>query len=852
MSPIETKGLDYFTGRKKFIEEITNSLARSDLLLIGDTRGIQGIGKTTLLAKLYKNILEKGQYAVIWLDIAKIGLRGNREDDNGAGADARSVQALVRNVYAYRRFMLALAQEMGTDGGQPFAGFEADVDRIYDEAIKDLLAHNLQLDLQNTTFQGGNLNLGLLSRLAGGQVKMGDVIFNLSVPDESIRLADGAIEMAVSGLQQAITVEFVERLNALSRQRRLVVIVDNYQEIVSQPMGDWIRNSLLPELRNVVIVLARMSADRNLYDDQAIVALPLDNFSREEVEEYVRKRLGQLPPPPGLVDRIYQFSGGHPQVVSLAVDLAVEHGLDRPDLLNIFANLPRTREDQLAELVKKIALDIEDENVRRALEIGWVLRRFDGDLLRFMMSDAAEPTDVDLPAQYEDIITRLEHYSFTEHHPSERDLAEYWKFHDFIRSQIETRLRKNSRDRVAQLHQRAAAYYAFRLKQCEEQQRSEPGGAKEYLCWYNYENPKWQSLKGEWLYHLACTPNRTAARLAFANVYLDAFWWWGCYRPFPFCDELLKDWRETQTEKDDQNWLQVLIDFQEAYPTGYEKYGQGDWNTVRENLVFLRENLGLNQDLERLVEDERHTRAMLDLFLAHSFRYADRERPEADDYYAEALAIFQELEDHWNQGWTLYEQGDLAMERGQMPEALDRTTQAWQLANLETVQDRELMGNCYRARADVAWAQGRVEEAFANYSAAIFYAYAFQAYPHAPDFYTVDFLGEMIARTRARLTELCQAGRQPEALRACEQMEQFWTPYWQAAGPRPAGPSFAELIQRPEWVDLLTTRLFPPVPTEDELGNSASRYVRRVIRLYDEMRKRIDEQRAAEDKKVGR
>ena len=48
MSLGETIGVAYFTGREKLIQEVMHSLEKhSGALLIDDTQGIQGIGKTT-------------------------------------------------------------------------------------------------------------------------------------------------------------------------------------------------------------------------------------------------------------------------------------------------------------------------------------------------------------------------------------------------------------------------------------------------------------------------------------------------------------------------------------------------------------------------------------------------------------------------------------------------------------------------------------------------------------------------------------------------------------------------------------------------------------------------------------
>src|SRR5207249_1529070 len=110
---------------------------------------------------------------------------------------------------------------------------------------------------------------------------------------------------------------------------------------------------------------------------------------------------------------------------------------------------------------------------------------------------------------------------------------------DFVYAQIPTEGEYSLRT----LHDRAARYYTTELARTDQKRTQESA----YLQWYRYEDAEWQRLIQAWLYHLAHTDERSHARLALARVYFDAFWWWGAYVEFPFCEELLDTWEQTQT-----------------------------------------------------------------------------------------------------------------------------------------------------------------------------------------------------------------------------------------------------------------------------------------------------------------
>ena len=175
---------------------------------------------------------------------------------------------------------------------------------------------------------------------------------------------------------------------------------------------------------------------------------------------------------------------------------------------------------------------------------------------------------------------------------------------------------------------------------------------------------------------------------------------------------------------------------------------------------------------------------MTDLFLAHARRYIDPTSTDADAYYAEARALCEENEDdEWIVPWIVYELGDLALERGDLATAGKNARDALDAAKESEEDDRdyELIANCYRLFADVAW-PASPQQAFENYALAVFYAYMFQGFPEPPDFYTREFYREMTDRTAMRLEELWHDGREREATDWCTYLHDFWSEYWERRG----------------------------------------------------------------------
>lgn len=389
-------------------------------------------------------------------------------------------------------------------------------------------------------------------------------------------------------------------------------------------------------------------------------------------------------------------------------------------------------------------------------------------------------------------------------------------------------------DQEAQeFHRRALAHVSDKLREYEEGLRD----VAPYQRQYRYEQPAWENLEEEFLFH-ASQADPESADLIFAEAYLDGFWWWGCYIESPYCARRLEQWREHPASSKSNEWIDNFSAFHDSYPTS-ENPDQGDWHAVERALHRIRELAGVDGDLDSLKDTQRlHIRAMTDLFLAHARGALDPTSTDADAYYAEARGLCEQNEDdQWIVPWIVYEVGDLALERDDAPTARENARAALELANESELEERdhEVIANCFRLLADAAWATSR-PEAVENYALAVFYAYKFQGFPQPPDFYTREFYREMTDRTATRIEESWHAGQEREALDWCRYLHDFWREYWELAEVPSLASAFEHALKG-QARDELKQVLFPPEPDEQSFGDAAWR--ERVSSLIEKMAAKV-------------
>jgi hypothetical protein len=171
-------------------------------------------------------------------------------------------------------------------------------------------------------------------------------------------------------------------------------------------------------------------------------------------------------------------------------------------------------------------------------------------------------------------------------------------------------------------------------------------------------------------------------------------------------------------------------------------------------------------------EEASSVQALVDIFLAHSWRYRDRTSPLADEFYGDAEERLRDLEDDWNISWVLAERAELRLEQGKVDGTLERewrdAADIVQPASVEALggspPDEELTANLHRVRGDVCWNAGQHLRAASWYRRSVLHAYLFhgtsapQNKPVRPDEYTLQFYVDIRARALSKLLKLVEAG----------------------------------------------------------------------------------------------
>ncbi|WP_239335110.1 ATP-binding protein [Frankia sp. CiP3] len=646
-----------------------------------------------------------------------------------------------------------------------------------------------------------------------------------------------AVKARIRQAQSAIDDAFVSGWAEWSRRRHILITMDSFERIADDEMGYWLARMAL-RLTNTLVVIARIPSPHTFTTGSNrwhVRQLPY--LSRDEVVSYLEQTFhGALRP--GVADVVHDFTAGHPGGLSLAANLVVETGPDKleaSDLRRTLQRLPDDPWEKWAGLVRLIVAAVRDARLSRAVHACAVVNTFDEPLLAELLTeDDNEHPDVG------SVIQTLKGYGIAEQilavadEPSDR-----FRLHEFIRLSLSRELRTMHPRTWQDLHQKASRHYFRLVSEWED----DTTGA--YSSWYRYEHPRWQAYKREWLFHARrVSRNRTITRARFTLVFLEAFWWWGCYCPFEYNRRLLEDWERTWHQEDslagnvgsiaaatqhnpDDQLGEALAFVLDNYPPGYIKT-DAPWNDIRNRLLLVQRLCGLGRGarVDATAEEERElgrVNGLIKIFLAHSRRFHDPADPATSRYYNEALAVFEELADDWNVAWLLFEVADLALERGALDEAsAHASSSAQRLAQLAAQTDdwdEELIANLFRVRADVQWAMGNTDAAFADYYRAVVHAYRFMGVPHPPDAYNLVFYEEMTTRTVTRLCEIFSRSGIEEAKRRTEPARRLFS------GTGQAGEDDVRRMFDDSDVHALRGWLFPRAPEPAELRSADSAFM---------------------------
>lgn len=574
-----------------------------------------------------------------------------------------------------------------------------------------------------------------------------------------------------------------------------------------------------------------------------MVPIPITNLDEREVREYLDKSAEQADPPrkrvlEPLAKKVYDVSQGHPATVA-AVDelLWGSKALPGTDPRELLRDLPERPGERAAALVERLVRD--DDALERALWAAAVPRQFDALLLEDLLAD--DPLSSD---DQKRVFDALGGFKFTEKLPPDEKL----RLHSYVRNGLLQRMQRTDPKRLDALHALAADHYMRDLVA-----EGQDGSAYCYGDAFIYEKPEWQRNKREWLYHRGHASSEDAqlnALLEFTRLFLDAFWWWGNYIHFDFCDQLVTDLahlagrRVPKLEALHQALRRILRE----YPLRSVKSEDANWDEVRKALLNVQRLCGLQaRDARWLAgdqrKDQRHVAALLLVFLAHTWRYQAPDRPEADQYYSRAADLFAQDKD-WSEAWVAFERADLRQERGKV----DAVRKLWEhaaglvqpheveAASIEVARevqaaaekqvkeevDQEVVSNLHRLRGDCCWASDDKVRSATWYGRAVLHAYLFHLVGGPPDDYTLQFYVDIRARALSRLFHVWRGDQDTAVALATEMAQTF--PAMPGQGPGRAPDQLRRLLADGKPVPLAHA-LFPKGPEVPELGIEDSPFI---------------------------
>ena len=734
-SPRDT--IESFVGREELLAEVLDGV-RDASAVRGQAWGTWGIGKSWLLrearrrAKLAEALVLFAE-ASVHVPAAKPGLESDIP---------------LRALYANFRSLVSLIEAMCADKPD----LRREVALVVEDA-SSIVAMKFASERAPITFAP--------SVEAGGDVAAREegAIASLFYteadrPDELCAVILDQVERVVSALAR--------RLDVVAPRKGVLLLIDEFDKLAGHPVERWI-SSMVARTRRVVAVMVTTDRDGGVGRGGVhLRSMPLPPFTSEEIANYLRLRLGSQLVNSELVAAVHQLTDGLPSAIALVGDLLKQRqARGKPCSL---ADLPLDEVHDL-DLLALVVREVSDPLVRLALRDGRVARRLDRGVVQKIVFGTEGTEYRDNWKQAGAVLERLRRYSFVQPSAGPGVPGGSYRFHRYISQSVDAEGPPEELEIDAEaVHRRLAELWADRIRDVENVY--DDSAPRAYADWYVYESPEWQASSLEWLYHaghVTVPRDRLRARLEFARVFLDAFWWFGCYVRFDFCEHVLDDWERSQPVDD----RDLAVEFREVlagYPLGWRKLDQGDWRRVRAALLRVRNYLELEDkavlrvppqgvplvaaELARL---RRLVRAHTSVLLAHSYRYASGSMAQALGYYNDALSLYRSVEGSVCVPWTYFEQADLLLELGRPSEAATHAANALQQVFEEESDDHELLANLHRVRASILIERpGGVPRAVQEAAHAVLRGYAFLVRPHDPDAYTLTFFEEM----RERAAEL--------------------------------------------------------------------------------------------------
>jgi hypothetical protein len=732
----------WFVGREDVLDTVLGFLdqpGRGYRLRAG---GTWGIGKTWLIEEIRTRSAERAV-------VLRVKAGAHVPSATQAAETKPTTLDVVRNWNSFADLVIDLIRD--APATEEWGALAEQVHRSQ-QAVAQVRGENITLEFDIDA--GGSIEASSEGAIASPIVHAGEPVARI----------EATIEAEKAQVQKA----FARTVDNVGSASGAVILVDEFDRLRGHLVGDWLLRLVSAPERAVVVVGTRMGDAMPAEGTRPLERAELRRFSEREVETYLERRLGEPAVDGELVNRVLRFSDGLPQAVAMAADLVEQRRRSGGDLL--LDDLTVKPSSATTELLSTIVREVPEEDVRKLLKEGRYARRIDADLIHYLLHDLRyEEGDDEQRQRADGALAKLRDYSFVEDYDGGDDGLGRYRFHEYI-----TRAKAPADDHTLDVdeegvHARIAAYHGRRHDQWDDEHDIDGP----YRKLYKLESLDWQALAREWLFHMSRLDRpelREIAELAFVRVFLQTFWWWGCYVRYDYCEELLTDWEQLQPRP--RKWTRSLHELLESYPTGYEKLDKGDWPKVERAMRALRDDLHvggrLTLDSDRFTDERarkhlsnrRWVRALTSLFRAHSYKFRSGAGELALPLFDDALAHFRADDASSAVAWTTFELAELKLALDDGSGASDGLRDAARVLTEISEedpedQDYELLANLQRLHGDISASGGDDWEPAVDATArAVLRAYAFLNEPEPPDPYTVAFYNEMRERAAQRLLDL--------------------------------------------------------------------------------------------------
>ena len=250
------------------------------------------------------------------------------------------------------------------------------------------------------------------------------------------RLCQTRIDLLLDPAKK-LTDDFLADIERVAPKRRVVLMLDTFEQLSA--LEDWARDLAQRLHPNVLLVLAGRAMPNWsrawpgwLAQAHVEELKPMtDDVMRDLVRRYYATMHGGEPDPKQ-VEAIIGFARGLPMVVTSAVQLWVEHGVE---------DFAAVKAEVVADLVDRLKEGVPEE-MTPVLEAAATVRWFNKDILRAVTGQA------DVNKAYDE----LRRFPFV------RPRVEGLALHDAVREIMDEYLRVHDPERHRELHERAAAF----------------------------------------------------------------------------------------------------------------------------------------------------------------------------------------------------------------------------------------------------------------------------------------------------------------------------------------------------------------------------------------------------------